>query len=169
MKLFKQLALTALLTIGAVGAVVYTSCTKDQCKGVTCNNGGTCSGGNCTCPVGFIGTNCQTRAFIGSWKGNDVCTPTGTYNNITITMANSSSDSTTVLINNAGGFSDNTYGTLSADGKTITYTAQIVNPSTTPDTLTGTFVLTDNTHYTHTYTAREASGSYSCSGNYTKQ
>ncbi len=183
MKSFRLFALSALITIGSVGTVVYTSCTKDECKDVTCLNGGTCSGGTCTCPTGYTGSNCgtkvvcgtgyiglgcTTRAFIGSWTGTDVCSPTGTYN-VTITLANSSTDSTKVLINNPGGFGTNNTitGTLNANATVITYTNQIVNSTTTPDTLTGTMTLSDSLHFSHVYTAREGAV-FSCSGNYSK-
>lgn len=170
MKTFRLVALSALLTVGAASSVVYTSCSKDECKDVVCKNGGTCDGGVCTCPVGFIGSNCQTKAFIGTWTGTDACSPTGTYN-VNIVLSESSADSTRVLINNPGGFGTNNTinGTLSSDGKTITYSNQIVNSSTaTPDTLSGTMVLSDNTHFAHNYTAKEGLV-YTCSGNYTKQ
>ena len=169
MKSFRIIALSVIVTISTFGAILYTSCTKDACKGVTCLNGGTCSGGTCTCPTGYIGASCQTRAFVGTWQGGDACTPTVPgITSITITMANSSVDSTTVIIGNAGGFAQNVNGTLSSDGKTISYNNQIVNPSSSPDTLSGTIVLTDNTHFTHTYTAKEGVV-YSCSGQYSKQ
>lgn len=45
-------------------AVTYTSCTKDKCKDVTCQNGGTCTDGVCSCPSGFEGTNCETASTV---------------------------------------------------------------------------------------------------------
>lgn len=170
MKSFRLIALSALITVGSVGTVVYTSCTKDECKNVNCFNGGTCSGGTCTCPTGYTGSTCQTKAFIGTWQGTDACSPSGTYN-VNIVLSASSSDTTRVLINNPGGFGTNNTinGTLSADSKTITYSNQIVNASTAPDTLSGTMTLSDNTHFAHNYTAREAAAVFTCSGNYTKQ
>lgn len=77
MKSFKQIALSAFLTISAFGAVVYTSCNKDECKDVVCQNGGTCSEGKCTCPTGYDGTNCETKSrdkFVGVYTGNEICT-----------------------------------------------------------------------------------------------
>jgi hypothetical protein len=91
MKLIKHIALGGLLTVSAFTAVLYTSCSKDACKGVTCNNGGTCSGGNCTCTTGYEGTNCQTVSrdkFIGSYTGTEICT-VGT-DNYTVTLATNS-------------------------------------------------------------------------------
>jgi len=36
------------------------SCSNDPCKGVTCQNGGTCQSGSCNCPAGYSGSSCQT-------------------------------------------------------------------------------------------------------------
>jgi len=73
MKSLRLVALGALLTVGAFSAVVYTSCSKDACSGVTCQNSGTCSGGTCTCPSGIGGTNCETiyrTGYTNTYKGN---------------------------------------------------------------------------------------------------
>ena len=75
MNFIKNVALSAFLTIGAFGAVMYTSCNKDECKDVTCLNGGTCSGGNCVCTTGYEGINCETAMrtkFIDSWTASDM-------------------------------------------------------------------------------------------------
>lgn len=77
MKLIRQIALTTMLTIGAFSVVTYTSCSKDNCKGVTCSNGGTCNStdGSCTCSTGYEGTTCQTASrtkFEKTWTATDV-------------------------------------------------------------------------------------------------
>ena len=74
MKSIKNIALSAFLTVSAFGAVLYTSCTKDECKDVVCQNGGTCSEGTCTCSTGYEGTNCETASrtkFIKTWTASD--------------------------------------------------------------------------------------------------
>lgn len=74
MKSLKRIALSALLTFSAFGAVLYTSCNKDECKDVVCQNGGTCTGGTCTCTSGYEGTNCETAVrtkFIKQWSASD--------------------------------------------------------------------------------------------------
>jgi hypothetical protein len=74
MKSFKQIALSAFITISAFGAVLYTSCNKDECKDVVCQNGGTCSGGTCTCATGYEGNNCETKSnakFVKTWTASD--------------------------------------------------------------------------------------------------
>ena len=169
MKSFRLIALSALITVGSVGTIAYTSCTKDECKNVNCFNGGTCSGGTCTCPTGYTGSSCQTKAIYGNWTGSDVCSPTGSYN-VNIRLDESSTDSTKVLINNPGGFGTNNTisGTLSSDARIVTYSNQIVNASSSPDTLTGSITLTGANAFTHAYTAKEGA-TFSCSGNYTRQ
>jgi hypothetical protein len=77
MKLIKLVALTAFITIGTLSAIVYTSCTKDACRGVTCLNKGTCTGGMCVCPgpadsSGIGGLNCEIvyrNLYAGNYKG----------------------------------------------------------------------------------------------------
>ena len=161
----KLVALSALLTVSAFCAVIYTSCKKDDCKDVVCNHGGTCSGGSCICPTGYEGTSCETRSFLGSWSGSDACSVGGPYT-ITLTLANSS-DSTQILITNPGGFGTavTIAGTLSTDGKTITYTNKAVSSAVT---ISGTLTLSDKTHFTHAYSAVDAATTTTCSGNYTK-
>ena len=166
MRSIKHIALSAILTLSAFCAVLYTSCSKDACKGVTCQHSGTCSGGTCTCPTGYEGTRCGTLALIGSWSGQDACSSGGPYN-IILTVASSSSDSTKILITNPGGYGASVQitGTLSTDGKTVTYTNQTAGAVT----LTGTISLTSNTAFTHSYTSTDATSTTTCSGNYTKQ
>lgn len=74
MKSIKRIALSAFLTVSAFCAVLYTSCSKDECKDVVCQNGGVCSGGTCTCVTGYEGANCETAVrakFIKQWSASD--------------------------------------------------------------------------------------------------
>jgi hypothetical protein len=57
-----------ILGLLAVTAVAFTSC-KDDCKDVTCSNGGTCTSGVCDCPSGYEGTNCET-SWASGFTGN---------------------------------------------------------------------------------------------------
>lgn len=96
MKSIKYVALSAFLTLSAFCAVLYTSCSKDKCKDVTCLNGGTCSDGNCTCKVGTSGTNCDVvyrTLFSFTYKGNGTDNIGGTYTNNTLTFTSPSDTS----------------------------------------------------------------------------
>lgn len=164
MKSIKYIALSAFLTLSALSAVLYSSCTKDECKDVTCQNGGVCSGGNCTCTVGYEGTRCETKSrdkFIGTYVGTEACTLGTDAYSITIS-ANSDAIKLTLtnLYNNGSPIitaictmtGENTFsfngtalpaitfngtGTLSTNTLTVAYT---INDGTTNNscTFTGT-------------------------------
>lgn len=71
MKSIRNIAFSVLLTLGAFSAVTYTSCNKDECKDVVCQNGGTCNetDGSCTCATLYQGTNCETQVR-STYNGN---------------------------------------------------------------------------------------------------
>lgn len=99
MKKVKHIILGAALAIGALCTVVYTSCNKDACKDVTCQNGGTCSGGNCTCATGYGGaTNrCETAyrtTYTNTYKGSGTDNTGGTYTNFRLVLAPTGTDVT---------------------------------------------------------------------------
>ncbi len=65
-----------LLLICLVGCLSVLQSCKDECKDVTCENGGTCVEGTCDCPDGYAGDTCELVAregLIGTWSGNTVC------------------------------------------------------------------------------------------------
>ena len=68
---FKAILTTILIAFSAFGAVIYTSCNRDQCKTISCAYGGVCNNGVCNCPVGYEGSNCETisrQKFLGNWS-----------------------------------------------------------------------------------------------------
>ena len=164
MKLLKNIALTGLLTIGAFSAVTYTSCTTDKCKDVICQNGGTCSDGNCACATGYEGKNCETVSrlkFIKTWTSSD--TEVGgnavpTYNAIV-------SAGTEIYDVKIGKFSDNFFTNdvkATVSGNTISIAPQspdndnyYVSGSGTFDAttnkITWSYTLTSPTNQTKTY------------------
>ena len=171
MKLSGSIILCTLLTI-FIFAIANLSCQKGN-NSVSCQHGGSLSNGNCVCPTGWIGTHCESLAFVGTWSGTDSCTsPLNTYN-LTIKL-DTSTNTSTITINNPGGMGTNNtiVGTLNSDATVITYNNQytVSNVATVTyhDTLSGTITLTDNSHFTHTYSNQSATV-YSCHGNYVKQ
>lgn len=136
----KYVALSAFLTLSAFCAVLYSSCTKDECKGVTCLNGGTCSGGTCTCPTGYEGTSCETESrtkFVKSWSATDVIGTT-TLSYVVNISSGGSTDVTKVVIGNA--FSDDFFviGPITANVTGNTINIPLQNPDHNKYSLTGT-------------------------------
>jgi hypothetical protein len=164
MKLFRQIALSAFVTLSAFAAITYTSCSKDACSGVTCNNGGTCSGGNCTCTTGYKGVHCDTTwnmAIIASYNITETCTPpvSGNTYNSTIT-ASSTTPGSAFIISNFGNSGASATGTIDANGN-ITIPSQTISGQTltvSQATLTGNVL-------TITYTIP----GYTCTMTMTKQ
>ncbi|PQJ09184.1 hypothetical protein CJD36_020575 [Flavipsychrobacter stenotrophus] len=67
----KAIIISAITTLSAMSAVLYTSCNRDRCKTIICANRGICNKGVCTCPSGYEGTNCETitrQKFTGNWS-----------------------------------------------------------------------------------------------------
>ncbi len=141
MKSIKHIVFAAFVTLGVFSAVVYTSCTKDACKGVTCDNGGTCSGGNCTCVTGYYGTSCDSvyrNDYVGTYKGNGVDngTPPNTYTGFYMVFSNVGSTVTNMQLV----IQDNTTApvvsmpitltTLGASSSVFTITSTVANGST---------------------------------------
>ncbi len=134
MKSIKQIALTILLTIGAFSAITYTACNKDACSGVTCQNGGTCASGTCTCSTGYEGDRCQTISrdkFDKSWSASETSSGTGGTASLaytaTIAANTNSTDVTKVVI---GGIANGLF--TSATTANVTATS-ITIPSQQPD------------------------------------
>ena len=67
----KKALTNCLLILG----LILSSC-SDPCDDVNCQNGSSCDDGTCLCKTGYSGNNCEIEnrmAFIGTWKGMDVC------------------------------------------------------------------------------------------------
>lgn len=109
MNKIKNIAFSALLSLGAFGAVTYTACTKDECKDVVCQNGGTCAGGSCNCTTGYEGATCQTESrakYAGDYKGTGTDNGGNTYTNWTMSFSAPSGSAVTgmtLTLKNAAG------------------------------------------------------------------
>ena len=170
MKTFRLLALSALVTVASATAIFYASCSKDECKNTVCKNGGTCSGGTCVCPIGFTGSTCSTRSFVGRWAGNDACNPDSIAGAVVINLA-TATDTTKMTISNIAGSTASIQGTITSP-TVITYNNLVLNRTiggvTAADTLDGNITLTNNATFTHTYTERRGTIKYTCTGTYSK-
>jgi hypothetical protein len=111
MKQTKAIVFTTMLTLLAFGAIVYTSCRKDRCKTLNCQNGGTCSDGFCICATGYTGTYCQTPNVSSIAFRNETFTPV----TLTINGANYSVD-TGKFITFTGSYGDTIKGTAFTHG-----------------------------------------------------
>ncbi|QLH44409.1 MAG: calcium-binding EGF-like domain-containing protein [Bacteroidota bacterium] len=141
--------LASILTIGAFSTTLFTACNPDACKDVVCQNGGTCVDGDCTCPVGYEGTNCQTLSrdkFIGVFTGSETCT-VGTDNYSITCSANS--DNTKFNIQNL--YNQSLTAIASANGNAFTIPSQTVGSGVTA---VGSGTITGNT-MTVTYTVND--------------
>ena len=122
-----------------------------------------------TCDEGYEGDDCKTEIrakFIGQWKGNDVCT-SGTYNNITITLANGSGSVMNVTLTNLGGFGATETITAKVNaGGALEFTSAAISGNRT---VTGT-ITSSGSAINVSYTVTPAVGIADvCSGsNYTK-
>lgn len=139
-----------LLLLAVGGALILSLSSCDDCKDVTCENGGTCNEGECECTDNYFGDNCETHCvngayaggscdcdagyegdacetmsrdkFVGSYSVSDNCTGSGadTY---TVAIATSSGEVTDVLISNFWAlFTNSVKATIS--GNTITIDSQ---------------------------------------------
>ena len=73
MKKIKIIVFTAISCVCLFVAVIYSSCSKDNCKNVSCQNGVTaCLNGTCICPTGYTGNFCELSSVFFK---NDSYTP----------------------------------------------------------------------------------------------
>ena len=139
----KQIAIAVILLTGIFCAVLYTSCSKDACKGITCLNNAPCSGGMCTCPSGVGGNNCQTiyrLQYKGTYVGIGfkdtgslttesaimVFNPTADsiYTNMTVVITDSSNHIVNVTL-------PITLSNITASGSAFTLKTSVINDTTT--------------------------------------
>ena len=69
--------------VALFSALTLSSCKKDPCKNVSCQNGGTCQDGNCKCNLPWEGSKCEVDArdkFTGAWQGSENCGSPRNYN-----------------------------------------------------------------------------------------
>lgn len=137
MKSNKYILLSAFVTVLILGSGLYSSCSKDVCKAVTCINGGTCSGGSCFCmQKGVGGLNCEIiyrDLYKNVYKGTGANDTGKAYIDNTLTFTSGFDTSYTqmqLIWNNHGPSTVNMNITLNsntANGSTFTVAQTIVN------------------------------------------
>jgi hypothetical protein len=173
MKMMKNISLTALLSLAMLGTVTFSSCSRDECKDVVCQNGGTCNetDGSCTCPTGYEGDLCQTRMadkFVGTWTATETCgtTPSTPYQ-VTIT-ATGGTNPTQILLNNIGNYGCTVGGNVTFTGNVNGSTTFTINDNKCGYQMNGSGTLNSNGSLSVTYTATFAGGSDNCTAVLTK-
>lgn len=173
MKMMKNFSLTALLSLSLFGAVTFTSCSRDECKDVVCQNGGTCNedDGSCACPTGYEGDLCATRVadkFVGTWTATETCgTTPGTPYQVTITAAGATNP-TQILINNLGDYGCTTGGNIVFTGNVNGSMTFTINDNKCGYQMNATGTLSSNGSLSITYTATYLGGSDNCTAVLTK-
>lgn len=175
MKSIRNIAFSALLTLGAFSAVTYTACNKDACKDVVCNNGGTCVDGSCQCAAGFEGVTCDvqsrsrflTSGTVATWVvglGQDGCYNPG-YNMTIGPGANADE----ITITNFAGYGATAIVTgVKVNGMAFSKTGTVTAGAVTLSNISGTINSASN-EITFSYTAADANGPINCNAKATKQ
>ncbi|MCS6991649.1 MAG: calcium-binding EGF-like domain-containing protein [Chitinophagales bacterium] len=168
MKKVAFLGVMALSVLGLSTILLFNACEQDPCKDVVCLNGGTCEDGDCNCPIGYEGDDCGVRTadkYVGTWSAAEVC-DSGIYNYVA-TISASSTEVTSILISNFGGF-----------GSSVVVKGTIVDPNsfTIPSQAFGNVAFSGNGTLSAdgltiniTYIASDGTTSDNCQATYTKQ
>jgi hypothetical protein len=151
------------LAMALFGAMTVSSCKKDPCKNVTCQNGGVCQDGNCKCNLPWEGSRCEVDArdkFVGSWRGTAQCTGGDGPEEEVFSITKSSVKSERIIIGDI-------YGELTSSS-TFEIPTQTVNVRGIAVTISGRGNLIGN-QLTLTLNYTVLGEAYTCSGTYTKQ
>lgn len=94
MKSIRLIAISAIITLSAFCAVLYSSsCKKDACLGVSCKNNAPCNGGTCVCPTGISGANCEIvyrNMYANTYKGTGSDNLSNVYPNYKLVFSKTS-------------------------------------------------------------------------------
>ncbi|MBA3828556.1 MAG: calcium-binding EGF-like domain-containing protein [Taibaiella sp.] len=142
---FKTIVLSALGTIVVFSALLYSSCSPDKCHAIACAYGGVCTDGNCICPTGYEGTQCEKIVrdkFVGTWVVYETGTLTGgnTYT-VAVEPNNDSSITSLKITNFYNSIRGSVIATVNADS--IYINKQVVDG----DTIIGTGFLEPDAVY----------------------
>ncbi len=157
------------LTCASLAGVLFTGCKKDDpCENVTCQNGGTCNNGSCSCPSGYEGSTCATEVrskFIASYSVQENCSPGGNFNYV-MTINSSATGVSNVVLNNFYGVGATVVGSVS--GSSITIASQTVTVNSVAVNVSGSGQLNGNI-LTLSYTVSAGTEADNCTSTCTKQ
>jgi hypothetical protein len=172
LKSIRNIALATILTVGAFSTVLYTSCNKDACKDVVCQNGGTCVNGTCSCATGYEGTNCETLSatkFVGLWTVAETCNGTASPS-YQVTVTTDPAAPNKVLVKNLGNYGCTVGGEITWNG--VVNAAQLTindNKCSYQMNATGNYANGKVTFtYTATYSVAGVSKTDNCSATLSK-
>lgn len=118
LKSIRNIALATALTVGTFSTVLYTSCNKDECKNVVCQNGGTCVSGTCQCTTGYEGSKCETISadkFVGTWGVTETCGSTASPS-YSVTITKDPTAVNKVIVKNLGNYGCTVGGEIQWNG-----------------------------------------------------
>ena len=127
---FKTILLSALGAMTAFTAVTFSSCSEDKCKAIVCAFGGVCTDGQCLCPSGYEGPQCETISRV-KYKGIWVVTEDGSFSNAaqySVSVEEGENITELRIKNFRNLFTDNVQAFVKGD--TLTIPNQTVNGST---------------------------------------
>ena len=115
MKFWKHTFIALSVFLGAATTVVYTSCEKDGCLELKCENGGACTDGFCRCPSEYEGATCAekiVKKFVGTYYGETRCVEDTTeFPRVIDTVDVFLTDSVTLALVQHSHITDTFYGT----------------------------------------------------------
>ena len=149
------------------GMFVFSSC-ADECKDVTCENGGTCNEGVCECAEGYEGDACETETrakFLGNYTVSSSCAAGSSWNS---TITASGTGTLKILLGNFSHLvcnSGDIIVTATVNGSNLTIDNQVVCSTN----FSGTGSITNN-GLTISLKATPSGGSEeNCTETWTKQ
>jgi hypothetical protein len=125
MKKANSILIVILISAACTFIVSLNSCkkTKLACDGVTCQNGGVCINGVCSCATGYEGSDCSTYKrdkFIATYNGNVEFNANSKYNLVSKSMS----------IAAGTGFNQITISNLGIEIYSNQYDLSFANPAT---------------------------------------
>ena len=152
-------------TVWILTLLLLSSCAKDLCEGISCENGGTCVEGDCQCPEGFQGNFCEffdLQRYFGTYDiSYEGCFTTS--ENHSVSLENIQGESNKFRILNLGDY-ECPSGTISlvasVTGNAITIETQEIDCGAIRYTFEGTGTFTAGSTITLEFTVTYDAGGF---------